>query len=121
MIDEYGNKDARIRISFSLTDEFGNQFTATNSYEHIDIDVNEIEEIGTYFNTFLKQCGYYRENDYLCMTDLTLEELEKVEDFIDELRHPDVDDEPVVQREEDDEPVVQHKEEDGIVPEADWD
>ena len=43
-------------------------------------------ELGEYFNTFLKQIGYIRNNDLLFMEDITEEEYDALQSYLEEYR-----------------------------------
>lgn len=76
-----------ITIEFRMVDRWGNKFAQRSTFEMFeDFGEREIDELGKKFNNFLSQCGYVRNHDYMLMDDLTLEELEVVEDFLRELR-----------------------------------
>lgn len=79
-----GNK---MVIGFHLVDEYNNKYSQESSVEvFYDLGETDLTVIGKQFNTFLKQCGYIRYNDNIFMRDITDEEYEALEDFLDELR-----------------------------------
>lgn len=82
--DEYKEK---LTIDFRLVNELGDEFRSSSvSYVFEELGETQILFMGKQFNTFLKQCGYYRKNDYIFMEDVTEEELEALEDYLSELR-----------------------------------
>lgn len=84
--------EERIRIRFELTDECGNNYISeTNGEVFRDLDKNDIDIIGRQLNIFLKQCGYYRKNDYIFMESVTEEEYDAIAEFLNELRNRKVD------------------------------
>lgn len=78
MID--GNK---VTIGFTMK-HAGNKYKAKSTFEVYEGSV--LDEIGEMFNTFLKQVGYTRENDYILMNDVTLDELQLLEAYLAKIR-----------------------------------
>lgn len=78
MID--GNK---VTIGFTMK-HAGNKYKAKSTFEVYEGSV--LDEIGEMFNTFLKQVGYARENDYVLMNDVTLDELQLLEAYLAKIR-----------------------------------
>ena len=82
---EQDRKD--IDIEFVLRDRLGCKFSAHSETDvAYDLGEDELSVIGELLNTFLKQCGYYRENQYILMESLTEEELEYLSDQLYEYR-----------------------------------
>ena len=78
----------KFRIRFELTDEFGNDYRAESQVTvHYDCGERELNIIGEQLNVFLKQCGYSRKNDFLFMEDITEEEYEALEEYLEEFRN----------------------------------
>lgn len=79
--------EQRMTIEFALTDECGNRFTQSSCAEIFhEYGETELEYIGRQLNTFLRQCGYYREHNYLLMEDITEDECEALTCYLDMLR-----------------------------------
>lgn len=79
--------ESKIKIGFTHTDEFGNEYSASSVVEvFASLDEKELDVMGRQFNVFLKQIGYVRHNDNILMEDLTDEELEALYDYLQELR-----------------------------------
>lgn len=78
MID--GNK---VTIGFTMK-HAGNKYKAKSTFEVYEGSI--LDEIGEMFNTFLKQVGYTRENDYILMNDVTLDELQLLEAYLAKIR-----------------------------------
>ena len=78
MID--GNK---VTIGFTMK-HAGNKYKAKSTFEVYEGSI--LDEIGEMFNTFLKQAGYTRENDYILMNDVTLDELQLLEAYLAKIR-----------------------------------
>lgn len=78
--------DERIRIGFSYTDMFGNEYSS-DSYERPLDDEPEIDVIGRNFNTFLAQCGFIRRGTTMLMDSLTEDELWYLEECLMGYRH----------------------------------
>ena len=80
--------ERKFRIDLSLTDEWGCTHSMSDEYIYFDEfeDVSEVGRILTYINIWLKQCGYFRDNDYMFEKDLTLDEIGYLEQCLDEYR-----------------------------------
>lgn len=80
--------EPKIKIGFTHTDEFGNEYSASSDVEvFTSLGEEELEVIGRQLNVFLKQIGYVRHNDNILMEDLSDEELEALYDYLQELRN----------------------------------
>lgn len=80
-------KQNKLTIGFNYENEFGDKFSSTSSSEVFEcLGDTEIDFIGRQLNNFLRQCGYYRKNDYIFMEDVNEEELESLTDFLATLR-----------------------------------
>ena len=80
--------DDKIRIKFEFTDEYGNNYVSETTTEvYVDMGETPLMVIGEQLNTFLKQCGYIRKNDYMFMKDITEEERDALADYLKELRN----------------------------------
>lgn len=80
-------EEPRIKIGFTLTDHFGNEYSATSNVEVFEsLGERDLDVIGEQLNTFLRQIGYIRSRDCMLMEDLTDEELEALYDYLQELR-----------------------------------
>lgn len=81
-------EENKIKIKFELTDENGNNFINDSTVEVFhSLGETDLDVIGTQLNTFLKQCGYVRKNDYIFMEDITEEEYDVLADCLHELRN----------------------------------
>ena len=81
------NKENMLTVGFSLENEFGEKYSQSSTFEVFhDLGENDLDELGRHFNYFLQQCGYSRQNEYLFMRDITGEEYEALEDYLNELR-----------------------------------
>ena len=77
----------KITMGFTLADEFGNTYKSLSILDLNAYETNSpLDLLGMQFNTFLKQCGYSRTNDWLLMEDLTEDEVYALSDYLDELR-----------------------------------
>lgn len=74
----------RVTIGFELVDKNGYRYSARSSFKYFEEPV--INELGEMFNTFLKQAGYIRNNDYIFMEDVTEEERDAIADFLSDFR-----------------------------------
>lgn len=85
----------KFRIKFELTDEFGNDYINESRVDVCyECGERELDVIGEQLSVFLKQCGYFRKNDFIFMEDITEEEYEALAVYLDELRsgkEPDID------------------------------
>lgn len=80
--------EPKIKIGFTHTDEFGNEYSASSDVEvFTSLDESELDVIGRQLNVFLRQIGYVRHNDNILMEDLSDEELEALYDYLQELRN----------------------------------
>lgn len=81
-------EENKIKIKFELTDENGNNFINDSTVEVFhSLGETDLDVIGKQLNTFLKQCGYVRKNDYIFMEDITEEEYDALADCLHELRN----------------------------------
>lgn len=79
-----------INIGFSFEDEFGHNYTQSSNVEvFTELGDNDITVIGRQLNCFLKQCGFYRPNDYILMDSITEDEEELLSDHLNDLRSDD--------------------------------
>lgn len=77
----------KITIGFNFVNEFGDQFSQSSTVEVFsDLGETELTVIGEHLNCFLQQCGYIRTNNNILMEDLSDEEYEALDDYLDELR-----------------------------------
>ena len=83
-------EDNKLTIGFNLIDEFGNEYHAESKESPYDED--DLEFIGRQLNTFLSQCGYYRENSLIFMESVSDEEYEEIAFFLEEYRNGNKDD-----------------------------
>ncbi len=77
----------KVTIGFSYNDEQTENYYSAESTMDIDpqyFDV--IDELGEQFNTFLKQVGYVRNNDYIFMEDVNEDEYAALAQFLDDYR-----------------------------------
>lgn len=80
-------ENTKIKIGFTFTDRFENEYSASSNMEIFEeIGESELITIGEQFNTFLRQIGYARRNDYLLMEDLTEDELDALYDYLTVIR-----------------------------------
>lgn len=83
-------EESKIKIGFTFTDRFGNEYSATSEVEMFDsLGYSEVDAIGDKLNVFLRQLGYPRNNDNILMEDLTDEEHEALLDYLYEIREND--------------------------------
>lgn len=80
-------ENERITIGFKLIDTLGNEYTSSSTVELMEDFISEIDTIGVQFNAFLKQCGYYRQGDYMLMASLTDDEIDALERYLAEIRN----------------------------------
>lgn len=79
--------DGKITVGFSFENEFGDKFSQSSTFEiAYDCGENDGDKLGTQFNNFLRQCGYFRKNDYIFMEDVTEEERDALSQYLYELR-----------------------------------
>ena len=82
--------DNKLTVGFSLEDESGNKYSATTSADVlVDLGYTDIDFIGEQLNTFLKQCGYKRKNNYIFMESITEEEYDALSDYLNKFRQQD--------------------------------
>ena len=80
-------EEPRIKIGFTFTDHFGNEYSATSDVEVFEsLGESDIDVIGEQLNTFLRQIGYIRNRDCMLMEDLTEDELDALCDYLQDLR-----------------------------------
>ena len=71
----------KITIGFYLSSEDGGEYESKSTMEVFDsLGETEISVIGEQLNSFLRQCGYIRDNPLIFMEDVTEDEY----DFLDE-------------------------------------
>ena len=76
----------RTRIRFEVTDELGDTYIQ-ESIVDLDNGCHTFpEEAGRLLNLLLKQMTFPRENDYIFMEDVTEEEIEVLDNFLQEYR-----------------------------------
>lgn len=75
--------DNKVTICFMMK-HAGNKYKAKSTFEVYEGSV--LDEIGEALNTFLKQAGYMRENSYILMNDVSLDELELLEEYLAKIR-----------------------------------
>lgn len=79
-----------INIGFSFRDEFDHVYTQSSNVEvFTELGDNDVTVIGRQLNCFLKQCGFYRPNDYILMDSITEDEEEILSDYLNNLRSED--------------------------------
>lgn len=77
----------KISIGFRFTDEFHNSFASDSTVGvFYEFGESKLTEIGRYFNLFLRQCGFYRENELMLMESLSEDEYDAVICFLDKYR-----------------------------------
>ena len=80
-------EDGKITIGFNLIDEFGNEYRSESKEGLFDED--NLDFSGRQLNTFLSQCGYYRNNSLIFMESVNEEEYEAIADFLEDYRKSD--------------------------------
>ena len=81
-------EEPRIKIGFTFTDRFGNEYSTTSNVEVFEpLGERDLDVIGELLNIFLRQIGYIRSRDCMLMEDLTEEEHDALLDYLDELRN----------------------------------
>ena len=79
--------DGKITVGFSFENEFGDKFSQSSTFDiAYDCGENDADKFGMQFNNFLRQCGYFRNNDYIFMEDVTEEEKDALSQYLYELR-----------------------------------
>ena len=79
--------DGKLTIGFHLESEFGDKFSSQSALEvFTELGETDLNVIGRQLNSFLKQCGYARNNDNIFMEDITEEEYQALADYLEELR-----------------------------------
>lgn len=80
-----------IKVGFTFENEFGHKFSQTSELEVFDdFGDDEISSIGRQMNTFLAQCGYYRDKDCIFMESVSEEELCLLSEYLYTIRHEEV-------------------------------
>ena len=80
-------ENSKIVIGFHYEDEYGNVFDSSSKVDvFLNLGDTDLSIIGEKLNTFLRQCGYYRKNDYILMEDLTDDEYCELEAYLSRLR-----------------------------------
>ena len=78
----------KITIGFTFENEFEDRFSASTTADTLgSFGESDVGFIGRQLNTFLKQCGYLRDNEYIFMEDVTEEEMAALESYLTELRY----------------------------------
>lgn len=81
-------EEPRIKIGFALTDQLGNEYSATSNVEVFEsLGESDLDVIGEQFNTFLRQIGYIRNRGCMLMEDLTEEEHDALCNCLQNLRN----------------------------------
>ena len=87
-------EDPKTKISFSYTDNYGNNYSASSNMKvYNSLGENDLEVIGRQLNAFLRQVGFYRPRDYMFMEDVTEDEYYELHNYLDKLRKVDDEDE----------------------------
>ena len=74
-------------ICFSLRDTFGERFAAKSEVKPTDdIGIPMVNQIGDQFSAFLSQAGFYRPFGHIFMRDVTEEEDELLDAYLEEIR-----------------------------------
>ena len=80
-------ESSKIKIGFTYTDHFGDEYSASSLVEVFDeLGETDLDVIGAQLNAFLIQIGYPRENSHILMDDLTEDECEALHGYLQELR-----------------------------------
>ena len=80
-------EDSKIKIGFTFTDHFGNEFAASSTVKVFeDHGESDLDVIGECLDVFLSQVGYVREGGCMLMESLSEEELWALQDYLQELR-----------------------------------
>ena len=76
-----------LKIGFTYEDtDINCSFSSESCVEIIDDFETDYSFIGRQLNTFLKQCGYARDGEYMLMDSLTEYEYELLADYLAEIR-----------------------------------
>lgn len=78
-------QNSKITIGFELTDQWGQHYKAESYVELFD-DYDELVAIYDKFNIFLNQAGFIRNRGGIFTKDVTIEEAEALEDFLEDYR-----------------------------------
>lgn len=82
---EKDNKEVSIRFSLDLQD--GGYYEARSDFNvFYSMGETQLEQIGRAFNSFLRQCTFYRPNEYIFMPSITEEEYEFLTDVLEQYR-----------------------------------
>lgn len=82
-----GETNNKIKIGFQFTDENGNEYSSTSSFEvFYDMGETTLSEIGRQLNSFLRQCTFHCPNDYIFMESITEEEYDALTSFLEDYR-----------------------------------
>lgn len=85
-------EEPRIKIGFTFTDRFNNEYASSSCVEVFDsLGETDLDVIGEQLNTFLSQIGYCRNGDCVLMEGLTEEERDALLDYLSYLRDDDLD------------------------------
>ena len=71
-----------IKIGFNLSNSENDEEYDASSWIKSEVQIYDERIIGHQLNSFLKQAGYNRPNDYIFMESLTAAELRAVEDYL---------------------------------------
>lgn len=76
-----------LKIGFSYEDtDINCTFSSESCVEIMEDFETDYSFIGKQLNAFLKQCGYFRDGEYMLMNSLTEDEYEQLSDYLTELR-----------------------------------
>lgn len=76
--------EKKVTIGFEMIDKNGCRHSARSCIRYFDEPI--LDDLGEQFNTFLKQVGYIRDNDYLFMESVTEDELNAISIFLHDYR-----------------------------------
>ena len=76
-----------ITIGFTLTDELGNTYSATSTEHLMEGFETALDVMCREFDTFLRQCGYYRSGTTVLTDSLTDEEFDMLHEYLTEYRN----------------------------------
>lgn len=82
---EKDNKEISIRFAADIRDS-GYYESRSDFDVFYDCGESQLVELGRAFNTFLKQCTFHRENDYIFMEDISEDEYDYLQDALTEYR-----------------------------------
>lgn len=75
-INREPDEDWALHVGFYLAIRDGGEYSAESKVaDYPEVGDSQIVTLGMQFNSFLRQAGYFRKNDYLFMTDVTEEEM----------------------------------------------